>query len=157
MTIDILRRHGGWCIELQYPLHSHTGEITAIEIRRPTADVIIRWGDRQIHSTLGLLTELCGVPENVLRQLPSDDFDRVLFALLNILPGSLKSELQEGGRPLATPDELLPVSAQIPPPDQLDPRFPAVNGPVQRIPREPVANNSGGMNLSAPPATLPVH
>jgi hypothetical protein len=161
MSIDILRRSGGWCVELQYPLRGHAGDISAIEIRRPTGDHVIRWGEGAIVSLLALLSELSDVPEKLLRQLPSNEFDRVIFALLQTIPAAMKADLEKGERPLATPEYELPPSERVPAPDQIDPRFPAVDGPVQRIRQEPPAvvpaADGSGMNLTAPSVSQPVH
>jgi hypothetical protein len=74
MTLDLLRRTGGWCVELRQPLVTHSGEVSAIEIRPPTADMMIRWNAYEITSSLALLSRLCDLPEKVLRQLGADDF-----------------------------------------------------------------------------------
>ena len=116
-----------------YPLKHQSGEIAAIEIRRPRADQVIRWSAYQISSVLALLSELCGLPERLLRQLPTHDFDRVMLALGQVLPASIKAEMDEGKRLLATPDEELPPEKMTPVLDQQDPRFPAVAGPVVRL------------------------
>ena len=60
MTLDILRRTGGWCVELQQPLKHHTGDITAIEIRPLTGDLTIRWTNFEISSMLALLSRRSG-------------------------------------------------------------------------------------------------
>jgi len=73
MTLDILRKTGGWCVELNQPLKlGPNKEITAIEIRPTTADQMIRWGQQRIPSTLALLSELCDVPEKVLQPSEPD-------------------------------------------------------------------------------------
>jgi len=159
MTLDILRKHGGWCVELQQPLKYRGDDVSAIELRRPTAEQTIRWSNWQIPSTLALLSELCGLPEKLIRQLPSDDFERVMFALTNVVPPWLKTDMDEGKRPLATPDEVLAEAEQaVVVPDQQDPRFPAVDGPVVRL-RErepkPTPPPEKPINL-APPATSEV-
>jgi Phage tail assembly chaperone proteins, E, or 41 or 14 len=133
MTLDILRRTGGWCVELQYPLKHHSGDITSIEIRPPTADHVIRWGSYEIESMLALLSRLCDLPENLLRQLPTADFDRVMFAFMNVVGPSIKADIEGGKRSLATADAELPESERVPVPDQKDPRFPAIDGPVVRL------------------------
>ena len=133
MSLDILRKTGGWCVELQTPLKHHTGDVTAIEIRAPTADLVIRWGNYEISSMLALLSRLCDLPERLLRQLPQHDFDRVMFALINVVGPQIKADIEEGKRLLATPDEELPEEQAIPVPDQIDPRFPAASGPVVRF------------------------
>lgn len=128
MTLDILRKTGGWCVELQQPLKTHAGEVTAIEIRSLTADHVIRWDNFEISSQLALLSELCGVSERSLRQLPATEFSRVMFAFNNMLPPTFNTK----DRLMATPDDQLPPE-EIPPPDQQDPRFPATSGPVVRL------------------------
>lgn len=165
MTLDILRRTGGWCIELQQPLRlGPTKEITQIEIRPTTADHMIRWGQQRIPSTLALLAELTDVPERVLRQLPSHDFDRVMRALIvGIMPEVMKVDVEQGTRPLATPESEIPEQeAYVPPPDQIDPRFPAVDGPVVRMPPGPIIQpkppeEPAPMNMMPPLAARPVH
>jgi hypothetical protein len=152
MTLDILRKTGGWCVELQQPLKLRSGEVTAIEIRPPTADHVIRWGAYQISSTLALLGELCDLTERQLRQLPAQDFERVYFALRNVVPNNMRIEIEEGKRLLATPDEDLPAEVNVPSLDQLDPRFPATVGPVVRLTerKPPPPEEDQPMNLDPP-------
>ena len=154
MTLDILRKTGGWCVELQQPLRSHTGDITQIEIRPPTADIVIRWGNYEIDSMLALLSRLCGLPEKLLRQLPTADFDRVMFAFMNTVGSSIKADIEGGKRLLATPDEQLTEPEQIiPPPDQVDPRFPDPGGPVVRLTEKKPPDIAPPMNLAPPPVS----
>lgn len=153
-------------IELQQPLKlGPSKEIAAIEIRPTTADHMIRWGQQKIPSTLALLSELCDVPERALRQLPSHDFDRVMQALIAVMPAVMKVDFEQGQRPLATPESEMPEQEQhVPAPDQVDPRFPAADGPVVRMPPGPIiqANSNkddeaAPMNMSPPMAARPVH
>jgi hypothetical protein len=156
MSLDILRRTGGWCVELQQPLKHHTGDITAIEIRPPTADIIIRWTNFEIQSMLALLSRMCGLQEKLLRQLPSPDFDRVMLAFMNVAGPQIKADCESGKRMLATPEEDLPESEKIPPPDQQDPRFPAAEGPVVRLgKKEPQlpSDDVQPMNIAPPTVT----
>jgi hypothetical protein len=151
MTLDILRRTGGWCVELQQPLKSRNGDVTAVEIRPPTADHVIRWGAYEIPSILALLSELCELPEKLLRQLPASEFSRVMFAFNNVLPPTIDTK----ERLLATPEEQLPEPEQVPVPDQIDPRFPAAVGPVVRLkenkPSPPPEDKP--MDLAPPPVS----
>lgn len=137
MSLDILRKSGGWCVELQLPLKTAAGkEISQIEIRRPRADNAIRWNERRYASTLALLSELCDVPENLLRELTTEDFDRVMLAFYNVVPKTIQTDFAGGMLPLATPEEESRAAPDwAPPPDQQDPRFPKVEGPVQRMPQ----------------------
>jgi hypothetical protein len=169
MTLDILRKTGGWCVELQQPLkHGPKHEINQIEIRPCTADHMIRWAQEKIPSTLALLSELSDVPERLLRQLPSHDFDRVMLALAHLLPNIIKKDWEEGNRPIATPDEELPAhEAYVPAPDQVDPRYPSAQGPVVRMPPGPIMappkptpeemGDGSGLNMAIPPTVNPVH
>ena len=156
MTLDILRKTGGWCVELQFPLKHHAGEVTAIEIRPATADTLIRWRD-EIPSILALMSMQCDLPESVLRQLPAADFDRVMFAFINCMPPTIRTDLEQAVKPLATPLGELMESDRVPAPDQLDPRFPATTGPVQRIPKRPPEPEEDAdvppMNFDAPNTT----
>jgi hypothetical protein len=151
MTLDILRKTGGWCVELQQPLKTHSGAVSAIEIRPPSADHVIRWGAYEIPSMLALLSELCGLSEKELRQLPATEFSRVMFAFNSVLPPTIDTK----ERLLATPEEQMPVSEQVPPPDQDDPRFPAAGGPVVRLAEKKPqpAPEEKPLDLSPPPIT----
>ena len=157
MTTTTLKRNGSWVVELQQPLHGFGREHTEITIRPATADHMIRWGLQQVPSTMALLAELCDIPEKILRQLPIQDFNRVMLALNHVVPDNVKTDWNEGNRPLATAEEELPLQEQgIPPPDPEDPRFPKVDGPVVRMkpgpPTSPEPVDDGGMNLAPPTA-----
>lgn len=153
MTLDILRRTGGWCIELQQPLKHRGADIAAVEIRPPTADLVIRWTAFEIPSMLAMLSRLCDLPERLLRQLPQHDFDRVMFAFMQVVGPQIKAECEGGTRLLATPEEDLPESERIPVSDQVDPRFPAVDGPVVRLTEKkpaPSADDAAPMKFGPP-------
>jgi hypothetical protein len=127
-------------VELQQPLRTRGGEVAEVEIRRPNADAMIRWARWDIPSSLALLAELCGLPEKVIRQLPLDDFERVMFAFRQVVGPAILQDIEDGKRPLASEEEELPEGEQgVPPPDPIDPRFPAVDGPVRRLQPKPVA------------------
>jgi hypothetical protein len=138
-----------------------------VEIRPATADHIIRWAQWRIPSTLALLAELSDIPEKTLRQLTSSDFDRVMLAMINVLPPLIKADWEQGQRPMATPEEELPEAERgVPPPDPLDPRFPAAEGPVRRLQSQPLpptttsppeAETPPEMNMVPPSVIQPVH
>jgi hypothetical protein len=153
MTIDILRKTGGWCIELQQPLKHRGNDITSVEIRPPTADLVIRWQGFEIVTMLAFLSRLCELPEKLLRQLPQHDFDRVMFAFMHVVGPQIRAECEEGKRMLATPEEDLPESERIPVSDQIDPRFPATDGPVVRLNEKkpsPPSSDVPPINFGAP-------
>ena len=142
-----MRKTGGWCVELMYPLKHQSGEITAIEIRRPRADQVIRWREGTYVSILAFLSELSNVGERQLRQLDSEDFDRVIFAFMNSMPASVKDDLTATTKPLASPDDYLEENKPAPAADPINPQFPAVDGPVVRF--------ADVMPKSAPPPAEP--
>lgn len=165
---DTMRRSGGWTVELVTPLKSRGQEITEIDIQPPIAAHTVRWAHARIPSFLALLSELCGIPEKLLLQLPNSDFDRVMFAFIFMMPPVIKAGWESGERPLATPEDDLPADERyVPPPDQLDPRFPAVDGPVVRMKPTPPAsapvidpdmeNGAAMMDMAPPSAIAPVH
>ena len=150
-----MRKHGGWCVELRYPLKHQPTDIVAIEIGRPNADQVIRWRQGQYPSILAFLAKLCGVSERMLRQLDSDDFDRVIFAFMNCMPTAVKDDLEDSkAPPLASSDDDLNRSEPLPVPDQRDPRFPTADGPVVRFntpkPAAPPAEEPPAMDFSPP-------
>lgn len=154
MTIDILRKTGGWLVELQQPLKHHGKDVLAVELRAATANTVIRWEDGKFLSTLGMVSEMSGLPERLLRELDAKDLDRVLLALSCMLPPVMQEAMRTQRLPLATPDDEMNESQKLPVDDQIDPRFPAVDGPVHRMkPKEPPKSDDEAMNLS-PPGTV---
>ena len=158
MTLDILRRTGGWCIELQQPLKYRSGDITAIEIRPLTADLIIRWSNFEITSMFALLSRMCDLPEKLLRQLPQQDFERVMTAFMIAVGPNIKAECEAGKRSLATPEEEMPEEESVPVPDQIDPRFPVTNSPVVRLKEnKPSPPEDAPINFGPPTISEAVH
>jgi hypothetical protein len=126
MPLDILRRTGGWCVELAVPVKHGMQTIDAVEIRAPSIETVVRWGQGEFPSSMALLAELSGVPEMVLRQITYPDADRIIMALYSVMPQPLKNDFTNAVRPLATPpDQLPPEEPGTRPVDQTDPRFPA--------------------------------
>jgi hypothetical protein len=146
MALDILRRTGGWCVELMVPIKVGVKEVDQIEIKPPTIAVMTRWQRGDIPSSMALLAELSGVPEMALTNISYPDADRVLLALYSVVPKPMQADFTAGARPLATPEELMPEpEAGTRPLAQDDPRFPQHDGPV--VPLGPVP--------AAPPAPPP--
>jgi hypothetical protein len=147
MSLDILRRSGGWCVELVVPIK------TAMDKQ---IDHAIRWAEGRYASSLALLAEMCDVSENLLRELTTEDFDRVMLAYYNVVPQTIRRDFENGVRPLATPEEMQTPEERIPVPDPIDPRFPKVEGPVTRAnpptpaPPPPVKPAAEGMDFEPP-------
>ena len=125
------------------PLKYGNREIDHIVIQVPRYEHSIRWNRGDIPSGLALMSELCGLPERVLRQVVGSDMQRLTLAF-GAQATFAHTDVFEGRRPLATPDELLPEpEPQARMVDQVDPRFPHVEGPIKRFPTPPVTNIPG--------------
>lgn len=133
-----MRRDGGFTVELIQPIERDGGLLDAITIHPPRLVHLVRWQDGVIVSRIGLLAELCGVPETVLQRLAFPDVDRVMFAFNYVLPDAIRASVVDGSHPLTTPvSEDTPVDQQVKDPD--DPRFPYVPG-ARKFPAPPVVN-----------------
>jgi hypothetical protein len=160
MPLDILRRTGGWCVELIVPIKQGDRTIEQVEIKPPSIKTLTRWQRGQIPSTMALLSELCGISEALLVNITYPDADRVLLALFNIVPQAIKSDFTEGQRPLASMDEEEPVPEPgARPLAEDDPRFPQHDGPVvplsppppPNMPPQPIPPQEGiGIKMDAP-------
>jgi hypothetical protein len=139
MALDILRRTGGWCVELAVPIKVGVKEVDQIEIKPPTIAMMTRWQRGDIPSSMALLAELSGVPELALTNISYPDADRVLLALYSVVPKPMQADFTAGERPLATPEELMPKpDPGTRPVAEDDSRFPQHDGPVQPLkPPEP--------------------
>lgn len=144
MTHDTMRRDGGWTVELVNAIDG--GKVKDIDINPAELDHVDRWGKGEIRSTMGLLEELSGVPEAVLRKLVYPDVDRVMFALSSVLPPVIRHDMEKAARPLFTPPDPpmvgpgtvhAPVAPQ-PPAEEPEPApaslFPDTAGPVKEFP-----------------------
>jgi len=132
-----IRNTGTWVVELNRPLSFRAQTVTQIEIKPPRWDQQIRLADQEITSMLGLLAEMCDLPEQLLRELTYPDVDRVMLAFHNCLPPIMRQQFEQGKYTLATPKEELEEPAEVRVTDQSDPRFPQFEGPVRRFKEPP--------------------
>lgn len=148
-----MKRNGGWTIELANPI----GGLSVVELQPLQLDHTIRWARHDIPSVLALIAELSGVKEKQLKQLTGGDIDRIFIAFSFIASGTIKSDFDQGKRPLSTPLDLMSEEdryAELDENDPIDPRFPKVDEPVKRFkdappePQPPAAD--GGMNINPP-------
>lgn len=150
-----MRRDGTFVVELYTPFKYGTREIDHIVIQPTRYEHTIRWNRGDIPSGFALLSELCGLPERLLRQAMGPDIERITLALFTQAKFA-QSDIFEGRRPLATPDEQLPEQepdTKIV--DQVDPRFPHVEGPVKRFPQPPLTQVPGAQPAPAPGPQAP--
>jgi hypothetical protein len=138
MAIDILRKTGGWMVELVVPIRHGAKTIDTIEIKAPTIGVLTRWQRGDIASSMALLAELSDIPESILSTITYPDADRVLMALFNAVPKPIQTDFTNGNRPLATPPDEAPAPAPGSRPLAVDdPRFPQHEGTLSK-PDQPV-------------------
>ena len=136
-------RNGAWRVELTVPIRLNSGKVLdEITINPPNFDHVDKWNQGVIASNLGLLAELCGVSESVLRSMTFPDADRVMLALVGVLPLSIRQDVVANTRPTTTPlPEDAPTGlrfADDPTADPFDPRFPRGDGsPVERFADRP--------------------
>ncbi|PWT74796.1 MAG: hypothetical protein C5B60_06265 [Chloroflexi bacterium] len=162
-----MKKSGTWLVELNRPLMHRGKEIAQLEIKPPNWDQQIRLAEQKIVSMLGLLAEMCGLPEQLLREMTYPDVDRVMLAFHSCLPPIMQQEFQQQRHALATPTEQLPEPADVGVSDQDDPRFPKMEGTVKKFEQPPQINfpekpekkkDSGtGINIDAPGDMRPVN
>jgi hypothetical protein len=145
-----MRNDGTFVVELYTPLKYQNRDIDHIIIQAPRYEHSIRWNRGEIPSGFALLSELCNLPERLLRQVVNPDIDRITFALFAQAKFA-QTDVFEGKIPLATPDEQLPEeSSETKLGDQIDPRFPHFEGPIKRFPTPPVTQVPGIAPAPAP-------
>jgi hypothetical protein len=151
MALDILRRTGGWMVELMVPIKHGAKTIDAIEIRAPSIGLLTRWQRGDIASSMALLAELSDIPESILNTITYPDADRVLMALFNAVPKPIQTDFTNGTRPLATPPEEAPEPVPGSRPLAVDDaRFPMHEGTLSKP--EPVAPAPASAPAPAPAA-----
>lgn len=137
------RRDGTFVVELYTPIKYQNRDIDHIVIQAPRYEHNIRWNRGDIPSGFALLSELCNLPERVLRQAVGPDIEHITLAF-GAQARFAHTDVFEGRRPLATPDEQLPEEQpETKLGDQIDPRFPHFEGPIKRFPTPPVTQVPG--------------
>lgn len=151
-------------VELERPLLHQGKTIDQVEIKPPRWDQQIRLSEQKITSMLGMLAEMVGLPERLLRELTYPDVDRVMLAFHNVLPPIMRKDFETGAYTLATPiEEVAPADVS----DQDDPRFPKADGPVKKFATPPQVNipkkdpeaekEVAGLGIEAPEVMRPVN
>jgi hypothetical protein len=158
-----LKLSGAWVVELHRPLMFKGKEVTQVEIKPPNWDMQIRLANQEVTSMLGMLAEMCGLPEQLLREMTYPDVDRVMMAFHSCLPPIMREDFQSGKFVLATPKDQLPEPAEVGVSDQDDPRFPKMEGQVKKFTAPPQVNipdrkkdTGTGVNIDAPGEMRPV-
>jgi len=105
-------RLGGRTIELLIPFETQGRKIDAIHLKAVMFDHTLRWQRGAFASSLALLAALSGENEGVLRMLRYPDVDRVLGAMMDMLPEAIRNDITAGVIPKAAPAPLETAAAQ---------------------------------------------
>ena len=127
---------GSRTVALFIPFDFQGRRIEAVSIGPFLLDHTLRWEEGRFKSSLGLLADLSGLPETLLRQMRYPDVDRVFGAFLDMLPANIRDTIASGQIPLPPEDE----DASPQPPQATQEAF---EQPVQRPafnPDDPWAN-----------------
>jgi hypothetical protein len=114
-----------------YVLQRLTGrEVSNVTIKPCQLDHLMRWRDGQIESSLSLLAQLTGLSELELRQITFPDAERLLNAFLEVLPSTIRDDIESGRNPAGAasmPDFSEPIEPQPEYPPETPP-MPSRNG-----------------------------
>lgn len=93
MTQD---RIGGRTIELLIPYEHQGRKIEVIHLKPIMFDHMLRWQQGAFASSLVLLVAISGETESTLRMLRYPDVDRVLDAMMSMLPDAIRQDIVNG-------------------------------------------------------------
>jgi hypothetical protein len=100
--------HGGRVIELFIPF-THAGKkYEVIKLKAVMLDHTLRWQQGAFRTSLALLAALSGENETTLRMLRYPDVDRVLGAMMDMLPEAIRNDIAQGVIPQAQPGVISP-------------------------------------------------
>jgi len=107
ISIDKL---GGRTVHLFIPFEYNGKKIDSITFGAFKFGHLLLWQDRHWPSMIGLMTELAGVDEAVLRELRYPDADRVMEAFMANIPQEIRNDIATGNVPLKESNIIEPVS-----------------------------------------------
>lgn len=124
-------RLGGRTIELLIPFECMGRKIEAITLKPIVFDHVLRWQQGAFPSSLALLGALSGENESTLRMLRYPDVDRVLGAMMDMLPDGIRNDITSGVVPQAkAPPQSAAVNNGLdlePPPANVEEPFIGLN------------------------------
>lgn len=92
----VIDRLGGRVIELYLPFEHQGRKIEFIRLKPIMFDHMLRWQQGAFASSLQLLVALSGEDESTLRMVRYPDVDRVLGAMMEMLPEAIRSDITSG-------------------------------------------------------------
>lgn len=137
MAAETLNKSGGRVIELFIPFETQGRKIEAITLKAVCFDHLLRWQRGQFQSSLALLVALSGESEAVIRMLRYPDADRVLEAMMGMLPDSMKNDIAGGVIPKAVGLSDIQGNGVEPPPHYREPPMPDAPAPDDQEPEAP--------------------
>lgn len=120
---------GGRTIQLFIPFEYKGKKVEAIVLSPMRFGHVLRWNDGDWQTMIGLLVELAGVDEAVIRELRYPDVDRVMEAFMSMLIPEIRDDILNNRVPLKR------EQPQQPAPQQQR----ATNGGAVEIPQGPGA------------------
>lgn len=109
-------RLGGRNIELLIPFEHQGRKIEVIHLKAIMFDHTLRWQQGAFASSLALLAALSGENETTLRMIRYPDVDRVLGAMMEMLPEVIRTDITNGVIPKAA--EPAPMANGPVPPEE---------------------------------------
>ena len=97
-------KSGGRTIELFIPFDYNGKTITSITIAPLRLGHVIRWGEGAWKTMIGLLVDLAGVDEAVIRELRYPDADRVMDAFMGLLTPEIRDDIVNNRIPQPLPE-----------------------------------------------------
>ena len=101
MTVEI-KRDGGRRVHFFVTQTPMGKQLQYVDVDPCRLDHVLRWNDGQIESSLMLLSELTRLTEFELQHLTFPDADRLMAAFLEVLPETIRDDINAGRRPVAT-------------------------------------------------------
>jgi len=103
-------KNGGRTVHLFIPFEFGGRKIESITLAPMCFGHLLRWSAGDWNDSLGLVVELAGVEEGVIRSLRYPDVNRVMEAFLAMMPTEIQQDIANGTIPqrrLASPEEAL--------------------------------------------------
>lgn len=124
---------GARVVQLFIPFDYNGKKIESIAFAPLRLGHVLLWGQGHWKTMLGLMAELAGVDEALIREVRFPDADRMMEAFMSQLTDQIRSDINEGRIPLK-PDEETPETPFIP---EEPPSPEAMQGPGAPLPPEP--------------------
>ena len=95
-----MNRDGSRKVELLIPFEHLGLKYDSVLLRPVLFDHVLRWQAGEFRNAVHLLSALTGQQESTLRMLRYPDADRVIAAMIEMLPAEIRRDLIEGKIPI---------------------------------------------------------